>query len=125
MLYWCASANDWDIVRDGAEVERPVRQDGTGFSLKPTPRLSLHRSCPLVFCWNPQCGRAGRYGKEPGTSPDLHPTSRDGDRLVAVSISEVAQLAALAASYENLTLNCLLPPKSAGVAFETKGYLHA
>jgi len=41
MLYWCASAIDWDIVRDGSGVERPVRQDGTGFSLKPTARLDM------------------------------------------------------------------------------------
>ena len=28
MLYWCASANDWDIVMDWSGVERPVRLDG-------------------------------------------------------------------------------------------------
>jgi len=41
MLCWCVSANDWDIVRDGSGVERPVSQEGPGFSLKPAAQLDM------------------------------------------------------------------------------------
>jgi hypothetical protein len=59
-LYWCGSAENWDIVRDGAGVERPDRQGR------------------LFVRWSPQYDWGFRDGKEPGTRHRFAPAADHG-----------------------------------------------